>query len=108
MKRTQKTPPPVSMTPEHIPPEMTAQALESGALGLKVFIDLGWLVMKRDKPMAYRDACEAIASGAALETIVVRIRPDSVLLSMCLLAPESKLPPALFSIQGRALAETVN
>ena len=108
MKRTQKTPPPVSMTSAHIPPEMTAQAIESAALGLKMFIDLGRMMMKRDKPQAYQDARESISSGQAVETIVVRISPDMVMLSMCLLSPESPLPPPLFSVQGRAVAETMN
>ena len=103
MKRTNKKPPPPSMLQADIPPDMSAQAIESAALGLRMFIDLGRLTLQRDRPQAYQEACQSIASGSAVETIVVRIRADSVMLSMCLLAPGS---PLLFSISGRALAET--
>ena len=105
MKNT-KIPP--SMTAPDIPSAMSAQAIESAALGLKMFIDLGKLMLQRDKPQAYRDACASIADGSAVETIIIRIGKDSLAMSFCLLAPESPAAPALFAITGKAVSESMH
>ncbi len=56
----------MKMTKPDIPDAMTAQALEAAALGLRMFIDLGRLTLKTEKPEAYAKAGKSIADGSAV------------------------------------------
>ncbi len=95
-------------TQVNVDPNTAAAIIENCTNGLRPFLELGREVLKRDYPAMLPQATDAIAANEAREIITVEVVPDGVVISLCLIDPASTRPPPLFSVLGKALAETMN
>lgn len=64
----------------------------------------GLLVVARDNPELYEEACAAVADGKAVETIIVQIVDGSATMSLTLILPDAPRMPALVSVTSKPLA----